>query len=750
MTLVQRLVGLVALVLMPLAAVQGYNAARLEDEREEQVARDATRLISAIRSEEARFVEGLRDTLAAAGRDAPDALSSRDDCDVLLARGIGPRAPWLVLSVADAAGIVRCSADRGLVGVDLSSHPEVAEAMRGVGLAIGDVQAGGFVDRPHLPVALGWRRGVAKGAIIASLDIGLLGENFSAGPLPADAALAIADRSGRVLAVAPSGRGSVGEILPPRILHLVGLDRPGTARARWLDGTDSVVGYAPLGTTALRGVSLVVGISRTEAMEPLRDASRRATATFAVTLLAATLLAWWCGVVLVRRPLRILAEAAARMRRGERGTRANLGGRTELAALGSEFDRMAEAIEAGERRAEQADVEKTRFLASASHDLRQPLQGALMFADAVASLAPGTPGSVEALGKLTRALDDMRQLVDSLMDVSRIDAGVVEPTRRDVPIRQLMEQIVATSVAAAEAKGLVLSAVGPDATVRSDPVVLGRILRNLVENAVRYTEAGSVVIGWSRFEAQVRIEVTDTGPGIAADDIERIWNEFHQLHRNPGRDRRAGLGLGLSIVRRLARLLDHPITVRSVVGTGTVFAIDVPLVASRSAATEAPAPCHETTVRRSAMGAASPPGTEEGNGPSIGEGAVILVVEDDPVILGGLSQALAANGYGILAASGVREAVELAGRGPAPDAIVADFRLAAGETGADAVMAVREVLGREVGGIILTGEQGPDPAEAAARLGLGLLRKPATLRQIVEAIRLRTGDRHRPENTRPA
>jgi signal transduction histidine kinase/CheY-like chemotaxis protein len=722
MTLVQRLIALVTVILMPLALVEAYNASRLVAEREAQIERDAQRILSAVQGEELRLVDGVSEVLFAATREAPAAITSREACASLVSER---RLSWLSLSVLDSEGIVRCARTRSELGADLSLHPEFVEALRSRAIAIGDIQAGPFVDQPYLPVALGWGSAQGGGVVLAAVDLNRLARAFSQEPLPADAAFLIADRTGRIVAAIPEGRSRVGEMLPAPIVPLTRADMAGTARARWVDGSERIIAYAPVTASPVRGTSITVGISVAEAMASLQAASRRAGLLFLATLVAAVLVAWWCGVAFIRRPIRVLTEAARRMGQGERGARARLGGRTELAALGAEFDRMAEAIEAGEHRAERADREKTRFLAAASHDLRQPLQAALMFAHVVERQVADSPQGRDAAAKLTRTLDDMRELLDSLLDVSRMDAGLVPPDVSDFAVLPVLERAAAASRAAAEAKGLLLTTTGSDAVVRSDPTVLGRILRNLVENAVRYTDRGGVLIDCRpKGKGELLIEVKDTGSGIPEDQLELIWEEFHQLDRNPERDRRAGLGLGLAIVRRLVRMLGHGVEVASRPGQGTTFTLTLPLVSlsggTARAGRDARRP--EPMPTRTALRLAS------------GTGPVVLLIEDDMDILIGLLDAMVGHGYRVSAARNTAQAIAMAEAGPVPEIIVADYRLPGGERGTDAVQAVRRATGRQQKGVLLTGDIGLEPLEAARAIGMPVLRKPVTARQMLEAL----------------
>ncbi|SMH31161.1 ATP-binding protein [Azospirillum agricola] len=244
-------------------------------------------------------------------------------------------------------------------------------------------------------------------------------------------------------------------------------------------------------------------------------------------------------------------------------------------------ERTAE-LHAAKTAAEQAHRAKSRFLAHASHDLHQPLQAIGMFTGMLerqtAQIAPTTAQiarTAALLADLKAAQRSMRDLLNAILEISKLESGVVSPKPADLPLSPLLDQLEAEFAGQAEAKGLRLRAVPTGAVVRSDPALLERIVRNLIANAIRYTDAGGVLVGCRRRGSSLWIEVYDTGRGIAEPDRRRIFEEFVQLDR-PDRDRSEGIGLGLAIVERLARLLGHPVTVRSVVGRGTVFAVCVP------------------------------------------------------------------------------------------------------------------------------------------------------------------------------
>jgi signal transduction histidine kinase/CheY-like chemotaxis protein len=232
---------------------------------------------------------------------------------------------------------------------------------------------------------------------------------------------------------------------------------------------------------------------------------------------------------------------------------------------------LVEELRAQKRAADEAA--KSRFLAVASHDLRQPLHSLELFVQALED-TPLPPHAQQLVGNVRRSVDSMEELFDGLLDISRLDAGVVRAREEVIALADLFERLSFEYTTIAQRKGLRLRVMKTSVYVRSDPTLLGRILRNLVANAVRYTDRGRVTVGCRRRGDRVSIEVWDTGPGIPADKCAEIFQEFTQLG-NPERDRRKGLGLGLAIVERLAKLLGHSVLLRSRSGKGSVFAVSV-------------------------------------------------------------------------------------------------------------------------------------------------------------------------------
>jgi PAS domain S-box-containing protein len=368
-------------------------------------------------------------------------------------------------------------------------------------------------------------------------------------------------------------------------------------------------------------------------------------------------------------------------------------------------------------RAERAVAEKSRFLAAASHDLRQPVQALYLHADVLGREALSPVGAT-ALAEMTRAADAMKGLLDGLLDLHQLDAGVVVPRISSFPLDEIFEQVEGSFGAVARDKGLAFDVARCGLTVSSDRTRLLQMIVNLVSNAIRYTDAGGIEVTARRTSDCIRIEVRDTGIGIPADRIPLVWGEFVQLG-NEERDRRRGLGLGLSIVARLSRLLDHPVEVRSAENIGSTFFIGVP---------EAREVQPSEPRKRGAS--------------ADGVGRMAVVVDDDTMVLTGIEAMMHAAGYAVVAAESADAAIsQLAPRGICPDVLVADYRLREGRTGVDAIRAIREHLGSPVPAVLLTGENNPLVSDHAAEFGIGMLQKPLSASQLFEELSRVIGDR---------
>ncbi len=388
---------------------------------------------------------------------------------------------------------------------------------------------------------------------------------------------------------------------------------------------------------------------------------------------------------------------------------------------------LAEArAEAAQARAdaERARTAKGKFLSAASHDLRQPFQAMHLFHHLLSGRLTD-PASIELANKLEQAIIGGETLLRALLEVSALEAGLVTAKPQTFPVDELLAKMLEEFGPEAEAKGLRFNVHPLDAQVTSDPVLMERLLRPIMANALRYTLTGGILLAARRRGANLRIEVWDTGVGIDPANHAVIFEDFHQLG-NPGRDRKQGLGLGLAIVRRLAQVLGHPVTVRSKPGKGSVFAVEVPLAGNdgdRSGDDSADSD-PDPAVGQSASAIPTAAGT-------------VLVIEDDAMQLEGIGLLLQGWGYAVIPARGIDEACAgLDGGAATPDLVLSDLRLSGPETGIDAIQAVRARCGRRVPGVIVTGDTDPDRLRSVDRSGFPLVHKPcdpAALRRLLSS-----------------
>jgi signal transduction histidine kinase/integral membrane sensor domain MASE1 len=372
--------------------------------------------------------------------------------------------------------------------------------------------------------------------------------------------------------------------------------------------------------------------------------------------------------------------------------------------------RLFADIENKRRQLELANTAKSRFLAMASHDLRQPLHALGLF---VAQLrTPLKPRErAKTVERVDAAVTEMTEMFNSLLDISKLDAGVLTPKIVEFSIARLLQKIEATFDQAAREKGLRLRVMPSDAWVRSDTLLLERILLNLVSNAMRYTLRGGIIVGCRRRGEMLRIEVWDSGPGIPEGHRQNIFGEFFQLP-TAERDRYGGLGLGLAIVDRLRQLLNHEIELTSTLGRGSRFTILVPMAAEGVTSVK--------TVRSPHPAAFAV------------DGKVILIIDDAPIVLEGTGGLLGKWGYSVVtAASDEAALIQLTERQQRPDLIISDYHLANGKTGIEAIERIDAAFGASIPTILISGDTAPERLRDAKDKGYILLHKP------VDPMRLR-------------
>jgi signal transduction histidine kinase/CheY-like chemotaxis protein len=376
------------------------------------------------------------------------------------------------------------------------------------------------------------------------------------------------------------------------------------------------------------------------------------------------------------------------------------------------------ALKQAKQQAELANQSKTRFLAAASHDLRQPLNSALLFLESIndEGLAEGDLGLVR---RSRLALAALNNLLGTLLDVARLDAGDIEANVVDFPLAALLERLGPEFQAVARAAGIGLRLRPSDVWIRTDAHLLETVLRNLISNAIRYTPRGSVLIGCRRREQGLMICVYDTGVGIESAHLEAIFDAYYQV---PSADRRsnAGIGLGLSIVSRIGNLLSLERVVRSVPGRGSLFAVVVPYgSAAEETTTQTPAQYVTPGVRRSRP-------------------ALVVVIDDNEDALAGMAAVLAKWGCRAVTATAATDAVvQLISGDLRPDLIVSDYHLADGIKGDEAIAEVQREFDGPSAAAIMTSDPDPTLRKNLQERGFVVLDKPlnlAKLRAMIERV----------------
>ncbi|WP_310452451.1 ATP-binding protein [Sulfuritalea sp.] len=370
-------------------------------------------------------------------------------------------------------------------------------------------------------------------------------------------------------------------------------------------------------------------------------------------------------------------------------------------------ERLARELTVQRDAAEQAYLAKARFLAAASHDLRQPMQALSIFHELLGQEIQGADPAGKILANAQKAAEGMKTLLDALLDVSRLDANVITPDCRGFPVQALLHQMESEFMPVAGQTGIRLRVRPCSACVTSDPVLLGQVLRNLLSNALRYTPSGRVLLGCRRRNGQLAIEVLDTGIGIAPDQHSAIFAEFYQIG-NKARDRSQGLGLGLAIVERVVRLLGHALAMRSEPGRGSCFSVCVPLATPADGRSDAQLPDAE---QAQIMGNLA--------------GCRILMVDDEEAIRTGMCELLQGWGCEVTTAGSVAEALDRAAAGPAAiDAVISDMGLPGQGNGIDAIAALRDRYGSQLPALLITGDTSQATLQAAREAQLIMLHKP--------------------------
>lgn len=621
---------------------------------------------------------------------------------------------WLDAKGREQLKISRHGMDRVRTGNDRSKDPSFVSAKPGM-TYFGPVYFRKKTE-PYMTIGIPVQR-PDTGVIVAEVNLTFIWEVTSRIRVGTTGYAYVVDRKGRLVS-----HPDIGLVL--RRTDMSGLPQVHDALAdrstspasgaeltssRDLDGRRVLAAHAPLESL---GWMVLVEQPATEAYSALY-ASLRNTA---LLLILGFVISVGASVVFARRmvtPIRVLQAGAARIREGAFDHRFEVKTGDELEKLGIEFNHMADSLresyaglelKVAERTHELAEAnrEKSRFLAAASHDLRQPLHALGLF---VAAL--DEPVSQENRGavvkNINRSLHALEQLFNSLLDISKLDAGVVKPEIRDAALTPLLDRLSSEYEPQARAKGLVWFYRAAHAIARTDSVLLETVLRNLIGNAIRYTKQGEVRLTCVITEGCVQIEVADTGIGIPPEQQQEVFREFVQLH-NPERDRTKGLGLGLAIVDRLTKLLDHPLQMESAPGHGSTFVLELP--------------CGDERLADAAA-------QDDGDALFPEESPLrVLIIEDEVDAREALATLLKNWGHEVMAVASPDEATSI--NGPEPDAIITDYRLREEATGSEAIRRIRRMWSHDIPALIVTGDTAPERLRQAQQGGFALLHKPVS------------------------
>jgi PAS domain S-box-containing protein len=364
--------------------------------------------------------------------------------------------------------------------------------------------------------------------------------------------------------------------------------------------------------------------------------------------------------------------------------------------------------------AEMADRAKSSFLAAASHDLRQPLQTLKLLQ---AALEPHHPSGEarKLIAGIGQSLDTMTSILSSLLDVNRLESGNLRPSVSEFSLNEIFEPLAGDFVALAQERGLGLCIVRSELIIRSDRLMLADMIRNLLSNAVRYTDRGRILLGCRRAGDNVRIEVWDSGVGITEDQLPHIFDEYYQ---GSGGAEWGGFGLGLAIVKRLGEILDHRVEVRSISGKGTRFFVEVPRSRSGVKVPEAAPPAHPH------------------NDAFLGS---VLVIEDEASVRSALGRLLKMRGVKATIVATATEALNLVReQGLRPDVLLCDYNLRGSPDGIETIGHLRAALGRNVPAAVMTGDTRSQTVDSISAQGVSVLIKPFLAEELLEALRGRT------------
>lgn len=588
-------------------------------------------------------------------------------------------------------------------------------------------------SEPYL--SMGLSRGPNSGTLLAQVDLRVLHGLMVRTRERGEGLVYVVDETGHLLA-----HPDLGQVLAktrlddlPQVQRALA-DRsggPATGAGRDRTGGELIASTFPVGGLPW---TVVIEQSADDALQPVHQTLWRSVLLLLIGLAVAVV----ASIVFARRlvrPIREIEAGARRMAEGRFGQRIDVPTGDELQHLAEQFNGMARRLHEihltqesriAERTGQlaQANATMSRFLAAAAHDLRQPVHALALFVDQLRQQALAGTAATLAL-RIEQSLRGLQTLIGSLLDLSRLDAGAVQTEVVDFALQTLLDSVALQAAPSAAQRGLRMRVVPTTAWVRSDPALLERIVVNLVSNALRYTEHGGVVVGARRRGPDIELMVVDSGVGIEAHQQARVFDEFYR--GAPARNDERGQGLGLSIVRRLAQLLHHPLSLRSAPGRGTAIGVRVPRVE-----------------------AARPSSTADALPPDALQGCQVLVVDDDEQALEAVRRTVLAWGCQVAVARSAAQTLEQA-RQRWPDLVLCDLGLADGETGLDVLRQLGQAGGRLPGWAFVTGGGADEHLAQARASGHPVLLKPvapARLRAMMEHLLMPDPETSQPPSIR--
>ena len=730
----------VFLAVLPALGLILFNAAEGRRVAAEQSERSAVQWSSVIANYQRDLERQARTLVAVLARDpallTPDPAACNQRMGDLLFNAVKEPDNFFNFVAADLDGNIYCSARQGTAGnMHIRDRVYFHKVLETKSVYVDDYIFGKIIKAPIIPVAgpIFDAQGELRGVMLVTINLAWIAKTM-APRLPEGAVLRIYDAKGTVLVQSPSHEEAVGK-------RGADFDKVRACGANGVftgaenDGTQRLYACSliPYGTHAFH---VVIGVPRNQAYAEADRVLQRSLALFVLVTVIVLIGAWVFGSTLIVRDVQRLMAAAREMALGHLGTRVPVRRSDEIGQLERAFNDMAAALETSaqealareaaldaeitQRRAlqdqlqsslqqlEEKEKAKTRFLAAAGHDLRQPVAAAGLFLEAL-KLSAQTPRQGELIDKLDQTVSVFASQLERLLDISKFDAGLIKPVLTTFPLTDIFSWLLQNFSETARKQGLCFGLLLPThetLRVRSDLDLLRSVLMNLVTNALKFTPEGRILISARRRGEQVLIQVWDTGMGIPADQLPFIFDEFYQVG-NPQRNRQAGLGLGLSICQRTMAVLGGAVSCRSTLGRGSVFSFSLPLA---TAPHEPLAPETERAVRAL------------GNSLWLG-GKRVVVVEDDALVADGLRNLLQELGAHVQYFPNAEAALAHEACATA-DFFITDYSLGGQRNGLEFLQAVQQTRPPRLRAVVITGETSTEFMQRVTSSPWPVLHKP--------------------------